>query len=236
MKETRPGTDRSPGHEGDLRSHAAVPTQQCKCRRGIAPSEPCLDGNTSALFMLTATFPPTECLTAPPVAYSVCGPNGTISGGTFRVVSACLSGMRVGGRRHRRPILERAARSTSSFEGFRSRPDGHSARICGRHARESSECPTWNRSVIDTGKGRFRYTGLSPADRCRVAQASTPAAGLSGQRRERAGPPAEVGELQSANSIRRSRLRRTAVKTESFLAPTRHLFGFYRSSTVSHSS
>jgi hypothetical protein len=38
---------------------------------------PCLDCNTFALFVLTATFLPTECLAAPASDPSACGPNGS---------------------------------------------------------------------------------------------------------------------------------------------------------------
>ncbi len=44
--------------------------------KGYSPSwllNPCLDCNTSALFMPTATFPPTECPTAPASYLSACG-------------------------------------------------------------------------------------------------------------------------------------------------------------------
>src|SRR5260370_30678389 len=47
--------------------------------KGYSPSwllNPCLDCNTSALFMPTATFPPTECPTAPASYLSACGVYG----------------------------------------------------------------------------------------------------------------------------------------------------------------
>src|SRR5260370_21347505 len=47
--------------------------------KGYSPSwllNPCLDCNTSALFMPTATFPPTACPTAPASYLSACGVYG----------------------------------------------------------------------------------------------------------------------------------------------------------------
>jgi hypothetical protein len=162
------------------------------------------------------------------VAYSVCGPNGIISGGTFRVLSSCLSGAGVRGRRHRRPILERAgARLLRLKDSWRSRPHGHAARICGRHA-----APRMLRNARHgTGRARHRHRPIAVdwpfASRPAVASLKRPPwlPALSGQRRERAGrPPRSVGEAIGKFDSEGHACDGQAVRTESLLAPMRHLF------------